>query len=274
MNLRHENVPDFENEVARAAIADRNLMRRAQPVEGRQAVAEQRDAEPLRHLPPVAVGHDQVAIRSALFEIFEVADQHLIRRPSDFDRDLMAFNTLAGTLDLRTGEMHAHNPADMLTMLAPVQYGQEGARELLERFLDEATGGDADYRRHLQKAIGYAMTGRTSEEAFFVLYGTTGTGKSTFAEMVRAAFGDYALAVSSDTFLARDHSRGASPEVANLAGRRFAEIAEQDRGKRMAEGLVKATASGDTMRARHLYQAEFEFRPTVKLFFHTNHVPG
>src|SRR5271166_1778374 len=59
VNLRHENVPDLKDEVARAAIADRKFVRCAEPVEGRQAVAEQRDAEPLGHLPPMAMCHDQ-----------------------------------------------------------------------------------------------------------------------------------------------------------------------------------------------------------------------
>ena len=37
-------------------------------------------------LPAVGVGHDEVAIRAAVFEIFEIADQHLFRRHLFEDR--------------------------------------------------------------------------------------------------------------------------------------------------------------------------------------------
>src|SRR5271166_2846892 len=63
VNLRHEDVPDLEHEVARAAIADRKFVRRAEPVEGGEAVAEQWNAKPLGHLAPMAMRHDQVAVR-------------------------------------------------------------------------------------------------------------------------------------------------------------------------------------------------------------------
>ena len=34
-------------------------------------------------------------------------------------------------------------------------------------------------QRYIQKALGYALTGDTSEQALFILYGTGSNGKST-----------------------------------------------------------------------------------------------
>jgi len=40
----------------------------------------------------------------------------------ELDSDPWAFNCLSGTLDLRTGRLESHNPADLITRLAPVEH--------------------------------------------------------------------------------------------------------------------------------------------------------
>jgi putative DNA primase/helicase len=48
---------------------------------------------------------------------------------------------------------------------------------------------------------------------------------------------------------------------------------EADAENRLAESLIKQMTGGDTISARFLHQEWFEFEPTHKVFFGTNHKP-
>ena len=53
MACRHEHIADLEDQPARTAIADRQTVRAAKPVEHRDTHAKKRDGEPLGGLPSV-----------------------------------------------------------------------------------------------------------------------------------------------------------------------------------------------------------------------------
>ena len=52
----------------------------------------------------------------------------------------------------------------------------------------------------LQRAVGWALTGDTSEECFFILYGTGANGKSKFLGALLDLLGPYGLNTQADTF--------------------------------------------------------------------------
>jgi putative DNA primase/helicase len=89
-----------------------------------------------------------------------------------------------------------------------------------------------------------------------------------------AVLGDYAATADFSAFLKKDRiSSGPSDDIANLAGARLVSSIEVDDGKHLAQGLLKQLAGGDTVRARHLYKASFEFRPQFSLWLVCNHAP-
>ncbi|MBM4041585.1 MAG: hypothetical protein FJ290_24050 [Planctomycetes bacterium] len=190
-----------------------------------------------------------------------------------FDCDPWAFNCLNGTLDLRTGELRPHDRADMLTKLAPVEYHPDARLDMWDRFLATTTGGDRDLASFLCRVAGYSLTGDTGEEKLFFVYGPAATGKSTFLEALKAAWGDYAQTMDFETLLARPQVGGIRNDVASLAGARLAGSVEVEEGKRLAEGLVKLITGGDRVRSRFLYQESFEFIPQCKLWLAANHAP-
>lgn len=194
-------------------------------------------------------------------------------QPSDFDRDLFLLNCANGTVDLRTGELRPHSKEDYCSRLAPVEYDPGARSELWGRFLSEACGGDQGLIDFLQRAIGYSLTGDTSEEVLFLVLGPGGSGKTTLVEAVKSALGDYGKTADFETFLAREGRGGVRDDVAELAGRRFVVGVEVERGRRLAEGLVKLLTGGDSIRARFLYQEAFEFRPQFKLWLCANDPP-
>src|SRR5262249_27264471 len=156
------------------------------------------------------------------------------------------------------GALRPHERGDRLTKLAPVAYDPDATCPQWEAFLARVMDGDADLVAFLQRAVGYSLTGDTSEHAMFLLYGTGRNGKSTFLETVRALLGDYAKRIQTETLTATRHE-GPRNDVARLKGARFASASETEEGRSLAESLVKDMTGGDTLAARFLYSEAFEF---------------
>ena len=192
---------------------------------------------------------------------------------NQFDKDILLLNVQNGTLDLRTGELQDHNPADMITKLAPVVYDAEAEHDTWSKLLNDATDNDTVMQEFLQTAIGYSLTGSTDEETLFFIHGPGASGKSTFIEAVKATLGDYAQTSDFETFLQRRQVGAVRNDIARLDGCRLVSSIEVDEGKKLAEGLVKMLTGGDKVTARFLYRESFEFTPQCKLWLVANHAP-
>jgi hypothetical protein len=87
-------------------------------------------------------------------------------------------------------------------------------------------------------------------------------------------WGDYAIGIDPNSLASMKAEGGrARPDIARLPGVRLAFANETRKGLQLDAGLIKALTGGDTVRARHLYQAEFDFKPTHKLWLRTNEEP-
>ena len=191
---------------------------------------------------------------------------------TQFDADPWLLNVQNGTLDLRTGKMHAHRREDFLTKLAPVVYDPSARCPTFERFLNQITNADDDLIEFLMKACGYSLTGITSEQCFFILYGTGANGKSTLLNVLHMVLGDYAMHSRTETFLSK-RSEGIGNDLARLRGARFVDAVEADGGAYLAEERIKQVTGGDPVTARFLYHEDFEFKPAFKLWVAVNHKP-
>jgi len=201
------------------------------------------------------------------------AEGRIPATPSDFDADPWLLNCKNGTIDLRTGELRPHRREDFITKLSPAHYEPSARSELWERFLDSLTDGDGDFREFLQKAAGYSLTGDCGEEKLFLVLGEAATGKSTFVESLRAMLGDYSRTADFESFVHR-RDAGVRNDLAALAGRRLVVSVEVEKGRHLAEGLLKTFTGRDTVTARFLYGEHFEFRPQCKLWLVANDPPG
>lgn len=197
-------------------------------------------------------------------------------RVTDFDADPWQFNCRNGTLNLRTREFKPHSPHDFLSLCAGVNYDPAARCERWERFIEEIMQGDTDRAAFLQKVLGYALTGDTEYECFFILYGPTSrNGKGTCMETFRRLMGEYGRTAKPDTIaMQRSANKGMpSEDVARLAGARFVNISEPDKKLVLSAALVKTLTGNDTITARFLHENSFEFLPRFKLFVNTNHLP-
>ena len=117
-----------------------------------------------------------------------------------FDRNKKLLNLQNGTYDLAKMEFRPHSAEDYIAKMArvkfvgsadsggddeSVKYTEGAVCERWEKFVYEVMCGDADTIKFLQKALGYALSGDTSLECFFIMHGsTTRNGKSTLMETV------------------------------------------------------------------------------------------
>lgn len=191
----------------------------------------------------------------------------------ELDADAFALNVLDGTLDLRTGQLRPHQQSDLITRLAPVEFGVECSSTYLYKFLRRIFADDAETIRFVQRAFGHCLTGDTSEQVLFIMHGNGANGKSTLLTLFQHCLGDYALSTPTDTLLSKREAGGIPNDVARLKGARFVAAQETEDGRRLAESRVKAFTGGDKITARFMRAEWFDFDPTFKLWLSTNHKP-
>lgn len=194
----------------------------------------------------------------------------------DFDHDPWLFNCANGTLDLRTGELRKHDPGDLLTLISSVEYDPGARSELWEQVIRDVMQGDEETIVFLQKALGYGLTGDTSEECFFTMYGaTTRNGKGTVAETYMRVLGGYGRTAKPDTLALKQKPNGSGPseDIARLAGARAVNLPEPGKGMVLSSALVKTLTGNDKITARFLHENSFEFYPQFKFFINTNYLP-
>lgn len=193
-------------------------------------------------------------------------------RSEDLDQNPWLLNCQNGTIDLRTGKLKPHESKDYITRICAAAYNPDCAIPLWTQLMEKITGGDKEYIRYIQKALGYALTGDISEQAIFILYGTGSNGKSTMLNIFAALLNGYAQSTSSDTFMQKKNE-SVNNDIARLKGARFVSAIEMEEGKRMAESLIKSMTGGDKLVTRFLYGEFFEYVPQFKVFLAVNHKP-
>ena len=134
-------------------------------------------------------------------------------------------------------------------------------------------GGKKTLKTFLQRAIGYSLTGVTSEQVIFFCYGTGANGKSTMLEALRFLFGDYGQNTPITALMRKSDGASPTPDLARLKGARFVTAVESEENQHLSESNVKALTGGDTITARNLFSEPFEFKPELKLWIATNHKP-
>lgn len=195
---------------------------------------------------------------------------------ADFDKDPFLLNCRNGTLNMRTGDFRPHDPKDLLTKMANVNFDPNAYCDRWSQHINEVMMGDPDKVLFLQQALGYALTGACNYECFFILYGPTSrNGKSVTMETFATLMGDYARAAKPDSISQKRSPNGSGPsdDIARLAGARFINISEPEKQMVLSSALVKTLTGNDTITARFLHENSFDFKLQGKLFINTNHLP-
>lgn len=188
----------------------------------------------------------------------------------NLDANPYLLNCANGTLDLHTGQLRAHNPADRITRMCRAAYQPAASGPTWTAFLEQVLP-EREVRAFVQRLAGLALIGQVREHLLAILAGTGANGKSVFCAALLDTFGDYGSTAEPDLFM---HRQGAHPTgEMDLMGRRLIVVSESERDRRLAEATMKRLTGGDTIRARRMRQDFVEFQPTHTAVLTTNHLP-
>jgi putative DNA primase/helicase len=168
------------------------------------------------------------------------------------DCDEFLLNVENGTVDLATGEFREHRQADFITKIARVNYDPDADCPTWKQFLREIMNYNTELINFLQTAAGWGITGNTSEQVMFILFGSGANGKSTFLNTVMSILGDYGTTTPTETFM-KQKSDKITNDIARLRGTRFVSTTEAEQGERLSEHLIKQITGQDVLTARFLY---------------------
>ncbi|MFF0704982.1 phage/plasmid primase, P4 family [Streptomyces tendae] len=190
--------------------------------------------------------------------------------PLDVDAHPHLFNTPQGTIDLTTGEIRDNDRRDLLTKAAGAPLTGDTCAEW-DKFLCRVLP-DADVRAFLQRVFGYAMLGEVREEVLLILTGTGANGKTTLADALAEAFGDYAIEIDPAMLMESKHERHGAFKM-RLKGARLAFSSETEKGRRFAEATVKRLTDKTPIEANLMHKNPIQFAPSHLLVMLTNHLP-
>ena len=210
---------------------------------------------------------------SRIKAMLEIAKSMLPVAPVDFDSDLDLFNCPNGTLRLSTGELLPHDPAHLITKCAGAPFDPSAKAPTWDRFLFEVASNDLDLIDYKSRVYGQALTGRNLEQHVLIHHGPGANGKTTEANALLKAFGDYAAQAPVDMLLTKPYGGGISNDIARLRGCRLVAAVEADSGRWLSESVIKSMSGGDRQTARFLFGEFFEFEPSHTLILSTNHKP-
>jgi len=186
-----------------------------------------------------------------------------------------------GVIDLRTGDMRPGRPDEYIKTACPTLWeGLDAPRPTWEFFLDDVFNHDTELISYLQRLLGYAITGTSTEDILPILQGKGRNGKSTLLETLHHVMGELSGPIDSEMLLDQYSSRssaGPSPDIIDLRGRRIVWASETEDGRRLNSSKVKWLTGEEILKGRALHSDLVEFRKTHTLFLLTNalpHAPG
>jgi putative DNA primase/helicase len=177
-----------------------------------------------------------------------------------------------GVIDTRRWELCDGSPSDLVSLSIGVPFDFHAECERWRDFVGEIFGGDGELVEYLQRVLGYALTGFTREQVWWLFYGEGANGKSTFLNVIAYVLGDYAKTAPFSMF-ELPHRSSVPDDLATLVDRRYVTANESIEAARLDEARIKMLTGGDKVPARPLYGTWFEFDPQLKLFLSCNHKP-
>ncbi|MFK7737690.1 MAG: phage/plasmid primase, P4 family, partial [Pirellulaceae bacterium] len=201
------------------------------------------------------------------------ADPRIHVEIQNLDSNNGLLNVTNGTVDLETGELRPHSPADLLTSITAVAYEPE-ALDCPEwrKFIETVCGGDTRLARYLQQLLGYSLHGDCGEHVLPICWGSGCNGKSCLWSVVSAILGVYGDVASPTLLLGGSNEH--KTEKADLYGKRFVMTSETTEDAKLDVATVKELTGDDVIKARRMREDFWTCRRTTTFWMATNHRPS
>jgi putative DNA primase/helicase len=205
------------------------------------------------------------------------SDPRILVPVEGWDNDPHLLGVVGGVVNLKTGELLKGRPDLHITKHAPVAYTPGLRNSRWQDFLDFATNGDVELQRWLQRAVGYTLTGLSTLDVMFLVYGPPGSGKNTFVEAVVKCLGtsQYAWPMDSNILAKGDGDSNQTDlyHWAQLVAKRMVWVDELPENERIKENAIKKLTGSSEISARSPGEKPFTFQSQAKLWLTTNHRP-
>lgn len=132
---------------------------------------------------------------------------------------------------------------------------------------------DVEVREWLQKLAGYSLLGANPRRMMVACLGDTSTGKSTFAEAIAGALGQYAGSANMTIFRDNQDDR-ARPDLLRVLPMRFVYAEEASRSWHLHPDQIKRITGGTPLTARGMRSNTYVDQvPAFTPWLITNHAP-
>lgn len=192
----------------------------------------------------------------------------------DSNRHLIGFDN--GIFDLEQGIFRDGLPEDYVTLTCGYNFKDVRNDEhiaLIEKFFSQLHP-DKDMRNYVLTLLSSYLEGTNREQKFIIWTGSGSNGKSSLIGFFHKAFGEY-VGELPPTLLTRKsgNASNATPELADLRGKRFVVFEEPENDDQIYVGNMKRLTGSDWIYARPLYREGFRYLPQFKLLLACNKLP-
>lgn len=207
-------------------------------------------------------------------------DQKLLKK-LDENKNLLGFNN--GTYDILNNEFRPGRPEDFITMTTNINYIplEEGLKDTdfkrryreVDTFLGQIMP-DPDMKQYIIDFLASSLWGNVKDESFPIWEGTGSNGKSLLVQLMEETLGDYKCTLPISILTQkRNASNAASPELAQIQGKRFGVYQEPEPNAVIHVGHMKELTGGDKISCRALFQGIREFHPQITQVLLCNKLP-
>jgi P4 family phage/plasmid primase-like protien len=185
-------------------------------------------------------------------------------------------NCANGTVDLRTGVIKPHDPADLITYCLPHAYRPELAARCpgFLALVHRMAGGSDAVAGYVLRVLGYALLGYNPERVIVFLNGPTSSGKSQVLYIVRQLLSVLAIESPADLITWTRSSRNARVEN-SVRGMRLISINETSARMHIEEAQLKRlTGEPEINVDRHYATDRIKTSVSFLIIGATNDMPG
>ena len=185
-----------------------------------------------------------------------------------------------GIIDFEKKEFRGTKPDDYVSLCTNIEYikiDEENPKHMqikkeITDFMKQLFP-DPLLNKYMWQHMAASLKGTNENQVFNIYTGTGRNGKSKLVDLISMALGDYKATVPITLVTSRRTTiGGASPEIAQLKGIRYACMQEPSENMAINEGVMKELTGGDPLSGRALYCDTITFNPQFTLVVCTNHL--